>query len=284
MNNSFYNIEIIVAGKPITKYLHEGKTFVEGRRGSNFSIQFTNNFVTSVLAVPSVDGLSTLDGQPASEHSQGYIVAPHTTIEIPGWTLDPQNVAKFFFQHKQHSYAAKTTNTGTTNTGVIGLMVFGQGLQVPWQDYYTNIPPLGGNIFSPYSANTLASTTATVVLGVPPNVVNSTVMRMAQSTSVQNSQASWQAVPNVTTTGMQPANTTNAMYELGTGFGSKQTFDTKLTTFDKGLLQDTLLVYYDSLRNLEKRGIQVVKREQPSHSLPNAFPGVGCKPPANWQG
>lgn len=38
-------------------------------------------------------------------------------------------------------------------------------------------------------------------------------------------------------------------------------------------------------RNLEKRGIQVVKREtRYLTDLPQAFSGVGCKPPPGWNG
>ena len=73
-------------------------------------------------------------------------------------------------------------------------------------------------------------------------------------------------------------------FNMGTGFGQKADFMTNEVTFNKGNQVAQLVLYYDSRRNLEKRGIQVVSRETRYLSdLPPAFQS-GCTPPPGWNG
>jgi len=48
------------------------------------------------------------------------------------------------------------------------------------------------------------------------------------------------------------------------------------------------VIYYDSRKGLENRGIKVVKtKKKKTRRLPDAFPtyssGSGCKPPSGWK-
>lgn len=74
-------------------------------------------------------------------------------------------------------------------------------------------------------------------------------------------------------------------FEMGTGFGKKADFKTNEVKFQKGDLKVEMSIFYDSRRNLEKRGIVVAAREtRYLDEFPSAFSGTGCKPPAGWQG
>lgn len=120
------SVEILVNNKPITVYTSNGKNYVEGRNNSEFEIKITNPFPYKVLAVPSVDGISIIDGKPASAESSGYILHSRETITIPGWKVDNNTSAKFTFTLKEKSYAAVGEVKDTSNTGVIGVMFFNE--------------------------------------------------------------------------------------------------------------------------------------------------------------
>jgi hypothetical protein len=72
---------------------------------------------------------------------------------------------------------------------------------------------------------------------------------------------------------------------LGTVFGEAVEWKTEKVQFVKAskLPDASLVVYYDTRKNLEKRGIKFRKEAAP---LPNPFPGNkdGCPTPPNWKG
>jgi hypothetical protein len=253
-----FDIEIIVNGLPITKYLspENNQLFVEGRKGSEFTLLIKNQTANKVLAVPSVDGLSVFDGKPASNNSQGYILYPFKNIAIPGWTLDNSSVAKFIFTEKERSYSSQS-GQGTNNVGVIGCIFFNeQPRPIPQYDfsyiqrktfipeYLPDIYPLtytSTNQFSTMCYNSMDSGTFAVAAAAPP---------------VEN--------------------------DVGTGFGKSTNFNTYAEEFKRTLEPAEIInIYYGSRKYLEQFGIRfsppVVK------TLPVAFPGNGCTPPPGWQ-
>ena len=92
-----YSLAVLVHGNAVKTYDHGGKTYVEGRRGSEFSIQLRNNTNNQVEAVVSVDGKSVNSGEAAAYATRGYVLDAHSTVTIPGWRLNNQEVAKFGF-------------------------------------------------------------------------------------------------------------------------------------------------------------------------------------------
>jgi hypothetical protein len=75
-----YEFHVLVKGKAITEFLHEDKHFIEGRKGSNFEIEFINKSNKRILAIPSVDGINTLNGKDAGDNGPGFIVSPFSTF------------------------------------------------------------------------------------------------------------------------------------------------------------------------------------------------------------
>ena len=275
--NNQYVLNILVGGKPIIEYQHEGNVFVEGRRGSEFEIEFINNSSSRVLFIPAVDGKSVLDGQPATPESKGYVVGARSKVVIPGWTLNGNEVAKFFFEDKEKSYAARTSNNlQSVQAGVIGALIYQEKTAVsynPWYPtpypYYPTYPP--GVRGTPYWSSPTNAAGA-VPLGT------STMGNMSVQTSVSDV-----SIPKGVVSNPAPV---EDVFEMGTGFGERADFKVNQTTFNRvDTITAQLVIYYDSKRNLSKRGIEVSRRgTQYINELPQPFSGIGCVPPKDWRG
>ena len=116
-------LRVLVKGRAIQEYPHEGSTYVEGRQGSAYALQICNNNPHRIEAVISVDGLSVIDGKEAGLHSTGYVIEAFRTVTIPGWKLNGTEAAAFEFGAKDDAYATGVTGS-SRNTGVIGVMAF----------------------------------------------------------------------------------------------------------------------------------------------------------------
>ncbi len=117
-----YTFQVLVHGTPVREHPHQGLVYIEGRTDSNFTLRVQNNTSERVLAVITVDGLSVMNGRQGSYDSGGYVIGPHSSVNIPGWRLDNDAVARFFFANYEQSYAAQMDRP--TNIGVIGCAIF----------------------------------------------------------------------------------------------------------------------------------------------------------------
>src|SRR5207245_1882656 len=99
------------------------------RKDTKFSIKIRNNSYSRKLFVPTVDGLSIMDGKDADYHSGGYIVQGHSSITIDGWRTSDKDVAEFFFSSPEGSYR-KQMHKGD-NLGIIGVAVFDEVYHAP---------------------------------------------------------------------------------------------------------------------------------------------------------
>jgi len=116
-------MDILVDGRPLPTVQHSGKTYLPvPRMEEEYQIRVWNHGSRRVAAVVSVDGLSVITGQPASEHDPGYLVAPYSHVLIKGWRRSLDNVAAFRFVERDQSYANLMGKP--ENIGVIGLVAF----------------------------------------------------------------------------------------------------------------------------------------------------------------
>ncbi len=114
-------LEVLVEGRALATVAHAGKTYLPvPRLGAEYEIRVRNGGPRRVAAIVSVDGLSVIDGRPASEASPGYLVDPHGSIRIGGWRRDLERVAAFRFEGRADSYASRMGYP--ENVGVIGLI------------------------------------------------------------------------------------------------------------------------------------------------------------------
>jgi len=113
--------EILVDGRPLRTVSHAGRTYVPvPRLGTEYEIRVWNDGPRRITAIVSVDGLSVINGRPASEDDPGYIVAANSDIRIKGWRRDLDTVAAFSFENREKSYASRMGYPD--NIGVIGLV------------------------------------------------------------------------------------------------------------------------------------------------------------------
>jgi hypothetical protein len=117
------DLDVVVDGQPVRLISHEGRLYLPvTRMGAEYTIRVNNRGPRRIEAVVSVDGLSVINGRPASDKSIGYLVDANSHIVIKGWRRDKDTVAAFTFENRENSYAYRTGHRN--NIGVIGLVAF----------------------------------------------------------------------------------------------------------------------------------------------------------------
>lgn len=302
-----YEVEVLVNGKPVKQFRHKGDIFVEGRKGSKFELRFTNNTWRRIEVIPSVDGLSVIDGQPSGAASEGYVVPGRDSIVIPGWRLNNDAVAEFVFNDKERSYVSQT-GQGKANAGVIGFMVFEEEVSLtipitpnpyplpiphppihPWppQPYWPQRTLFGsGDIVT--GSNTAGDPTENMtntISGDAINIVSKDDSYTATASSASLDSSSTRRIMK------KIVEDKEAVFELGTGWGDEVEHKVTLVDFKRQDLYNPsklMVVYYDTRKGLENRGIKVVQtKKKRVKKLPDAFPtysGSGATPPPGWKG
>lgn len=234
------------AGTPAREYVSpvDRDTYIEGREGSNFSLRIHNRSHNRVLAIPSVDGLCVLDGKPAGAESRGFVMSPGQVLDVPGWMVDRETVARFVFSGTRDgedtSYVAQMGGD-TTHKGVLGVLVISE----------KRLPrPRGGDV--------MFTASASGALRSRPLAM----MSASRGPSVHEDTAS---------------------QSLGTGFGEASEFRTRAASFERGGILTRIDLYYDDARGLKRRGIDVSRPVSRRPSAFPALDG-GCTPPPGWKG
>jgi len=152
-------LEVLVGGRPLPTVAYAGRAYlVVPRLGDEYEIRVRNYGPRRVTAIVSVDGLSVINGEPASEANPGYVVAPRGEIVIDGWRRNTDTVAAFRFVERERSYAARTGRPD--NVGVIGLIAVEEQTPRP-------VPPpqplerKEGGAFAPRKADAAVGETGT---------------------------------------------------------------------------------------------------------------------------
>jgi len=271
---------ILVNGKPVTEVVHNGQTYLEGRKKTNYELYFRNNSSQQVLVVPSVDGLSVIDGESAGKQSPGYVIDPWDSVTVPGWTVNGREAAEFIF-HAQNAYwsdeqtYAEEVGQDASNQGAIGFMVF-RRKPAPIRKSFSSgrmksphrssgNPP--DSIFRDYgscSAYTMDS------VGGVLNASNNVAGTITTSTgSVDN-------LGNQVTCDFMSMDVDDGK-SLGTGFGEAVEFETQKVEFEREANPCAVFAfYYDTLKNLRKLGVPVEHfnrhYSEAVSSAPNPFP------------
>jgi hypothetical protein len=250
--------------------------------------------MVQVLAVPTVDGLSVMNGEPGSYDSGGYVVPAMSLIKIPGWRKDDKKVAKFYFSGIDKSYAAKTEND-KGNVGVIGCAFFAQkaptfcwsGGTTTYVNPYTVYPYV--TITSPYGTASTGTWIPTIRSCCGDAVTNpaGTITYSSTSTGTTDVTGNCCNVGSVTLNSTSVGTGDTCCYssaivsqDVGTGWGDDQTHVVDTAYFDR---QDSpvavMSLRYDSRENLKRRGVNVDPR--PVVVAPRPFPSEGpyCRPP-----
>jgi len=278
-SNRGFEAYVCVQDHPVKEVTHQDSVFIEGRKGTDYTLHFKNNEHKRVLVIPSVDGLSTLDGKPAGSNSGGYIVEGHDSLDILGWTVDNHTAAKFTFwpqdARNETTYVEALKNAGAKvdvgNQGMIGFLVV--------EEYFTPTLKLDGYISTNDAKiwNTAGFDVTGYTdpyRGVPCSCLSDLPIEMHTSSN------------SVTSSSTRSLNL-GSDQNMGTKFGESVEYNTKLSMFARGRVIGEFVFEYDTLRGLKDRGVPIQKfKNYRDYGMRSAFPAdtiVGCRPPIGWK-
>ncbi len=291
MKANALELTVLVNGKSIREFGHSGRTYIEGRAGTKYQIQIKNNSASRILAIPSIDGLSPLDGKAATDSSQGYLVPAYGCITVDGWRQSLEKVSTFIFGAKDKSYSAKT-GQGKEDCGVIGVLVYEEKQQqfslnnwpfakekdyapyVPYNPWYPAYPWKKQYDFPipDYMCRTDGyNETRHAYYAATNGSVNNTLQ--AKSVNLNNQSVLRSCVSQ------ENKAAEAADFNLGTKWG--EVADSKVTevSFERGTYLGEFHIYYTDRQGLAKIGIDVDKKPAiTKKSLPQAF-GKFCQAP-----
>jgi hypothetical protein len=110
------------AGRSLPLYWHEGRAYVAGTPGHEYTVTVRNRQGGDLLAVASVDGVNVISGDTARSSQEGYVIDGWGRLDIKGWRKSTSETASFYFTSLGDSYAARTERPD--NVGVIGVALF----------------------------------------------------------------------------------------------------------------------------------------------------------------
>jgi len=271
-------LEIKVNGKAIRSYNHAGNVYVEGKEGTEYSISVKNNHYSRRLFVISVDGINVINGKKASEDSTtGYVINGYDSLDLKGFRINDTDVAAFKFVKSDESYAKNITGS-SANAGVIGVKIYDEKhvtytYTTDWynwkhqQLYKESNGPWTGTPIPQQTWVTCDSNT-----NVGGSIQNAYYSNNVNCCSTQDS--------------LSLSSTQKTDFNLGTGWGSKQTQSVTEVEFKMGNCVYTMIVYYASKKQLESMGVELGNKAKIiKQTMPSAFGEKKyCPIPKNWKG
>ena len=273
MNRNSFELQILINGRPVKEYNHNNETYIEGRKGTEYTLKVKNNTYQRVLAVPAVDGINVITGKPATPDDSGYIIDGYNCVEIKVFRKDLNTVGAFKFTSKGKSYAA-SKGIGY-NTGVIGVVIFNEKMSTLWINCnYTD------NSFKPWNLPPDPHITYTTNDSAGVNYSKD----MSENTlSIDNQMKCSCNYSHSSRSIIQPQSVQNASpsFNLGTTWGEAKSDNVTLSEFERGSELERLVIYYSDVQGLINMGVNV-KQEKLVYK-PVAFFGF-AQPPAGWKG
>ena len=241
-------VEVLVNGKPAKKYSHNGKTYIEAKKGQEYSIRLKNSGCNRRMFTVSVDGINVVNGEAAGKAPFGYVLNGYSSYEIGGFRTNNKEVHPFKFNDKDRSYAAKSEETGgdVSNCGVIGAMIHDEKEKI-------NASPVFSEVSMTYGPSNYSGLT-----------------REGSAEDLTNS------VRCCNFFAKTPTPCQDMSFEAGTEFSPSAVRDEVCnTSFEVGRLVKLVEVFYDYRNGLIKMGVPGFEEAR----MPDPFPGGFCKPP-----
>src|SRR5580765_3026697 len=109
------SVDILIEGAPQPRYAHDGRLYVEARKGE-YAIRLRNPYAVRVAVALSVDGLNTIDArETTAADARKWVLGPYETVTISGWQTSQSEARRFEFTTEARSYGqalGKTANLG----------------------------------------------------------------------------------------------------------------------------------------------------------------------------
>ena len=121
-----FNFDVLVDGRPVKKYYdRSGNIWIEGRKGTAFTLKVKNHDYGRILGIISVDGLNVIDGKHVPiEDSRGYIINSRSSVNVPGWKINENEVREFYFTINGDNSYVRKIGADERNIGVIAAAVY----------------------------------------------------------------------------------------------------------------------------------------------------------------
>jgi hypothetical protein len=127
------DVDIVVDGARQPRYAHEGRWYVEARKGREYAIRLRNPYPVRVAVALSVDGLNTIDArETTAAEARKWVLGPYETVTISGWQTSQLDARRFEFTTEERSYGQALGRTA--NLGVISAAFFKERLPIIMQD------------------------------------------------------------------------------------------------------------------------------------------------------
>lgn len=288
-----YDISILVNGSRCKQYFHEGKTFIEAKDGSEYTIEIKNNTWSRILAVCSVDGLDILTGKSAVESNPGYVISAYNVGKFDGFRVSDDKIAKFVFGSKGSSYAADKGDGSERNVGVIGVRLFQEKIKPPvyrtevHHHHYKKTQPFPYDNYPIIWCDTAftgaTSDTATYSCDSIPTKGDTKGDTERGNTVYTAAVKSATYGASVKRRSMSVQNEPLRFFDMGTKWGEAKESKVINVEFERGVLAISTEIFYASRQSLIQMGVPIGNEKQVS--FPEAFADSKyAKPPKNWQG
>lgn len=303
MSNKNFELEVITLGadntfRPTPKYAHKGITYIAAKENNTFRLKFKNNTASRVMVIPTIDGISVLNGLTVEENSTGYVINGYSSTDFDGWRISNQNVHDFVFSKKEKSYTANQpgNNGNTENCGVIGILVFAEKTipSAPINEYSLGLsfprviivpqwtpPPTRYWWEEP---NLLLWQSPVWYAGISNGNYGTSTYTYGTGNATSNYYASTTLQASDPSVSSDPSNNLQSgdvpKFALGTSWGNQHVSPVYDTIFEKGSLREAITLYYAAPEDLTAIGVEL-RKGVVGVSLPQAFPsGRYCQPPA----
>ena len=285
---SSFDVQIFdrTEGRLLPTYQYQGRTYVIGKPGNEYSISLRNRGGERMMAVTSVDGVNIVSGQTASAMQSGYVLSPWQTADIAGWRKSLDNTAAFYFTDLGDSYAARTGRPN--NVGVIGVAVFRERRVaayappvVPSPRYRSDEQRYPSSAPSEMPSRADATNDGPGSPPSPPASSSGAGSLSGEARSSNNaqspSQSSQQSQPSQSSQSGDSRESYRAEKSLGTGHGRIEDSRTRYTDFQRASStpDQVITIQYDTYNNLAAIGVPVWRDgndERYSRRDPRPFP------------
>lgn len=116
-------VDILVDGVAQPHFAHDGRWYVEARKGREYAIRLRNPYPVRVAVALSVDGLNTIDArETTAAAARKWVIDPYETVVISGWQTSQTDARRFEFTTEERSYGQALGKTA--NLGVISAVFF----------------------------------------------------------------------------------------------------------------------------------------------------------------
>ena len=266
---SNFDINVVVNGSRCKKYTHEGKTFIESKLGTEYSIEIKNNSHGKYLTICSVDGLNIIDGLSASPDSSGYVVEGYSSNKYHGFRISDEEIAKFIFSKKDKSYAASKENGSEQNVGVIGVKLFDEKPKYTAIRQYLTKTTFTNQFQDNYVGDSPSAMymygVGNVGIGTP--FPNDTITTCTTSCNTRSAKSDFSPTLDV--------------FDMGTTWGSAKQSKVVEVEFEKNVQVFSQDIYYASRESLIAMGVPLENQTQ--INFPASFPNKYATPPKGWR-